>query len=150
MKIHPLLPALFLALATSFSVRADEPPAPAAAAKPATLEDQMKAMNRAFRQLKKQVADAAQNTASLALVAKMQAASLAALEFSPSLAGEMPEKDRPAFIADYKTKMQAFIATLARLETALKAGDNAAATQLVTDLNGLQRADHKEFRKPMN
>lgn len=150
MKIHPLLPALLLALSTSFSVRADEPPAPAATAKPATLEDEMKAMNRAFRQLKKQVADAAQNTASLALVAKMQAAATASLEFSPSLAAELPEKDRPAFIADYKVKMQAFIATLGRLETALKAGDNAAAGQLVTDLGGLQRADHKEFRKPMN
>jgi len=51
----------------------------------------------------------------------------------------------PAVVSDYSRRNNA---VLAKLEAALKAGDNAGAVKLVADLNGLQRTDHKEFRRP--
>lgn len=107
-------------------------------------------MNKAFKQLKKQAADATQNASSLALVAQIEKAAAASTDLIPEKAADLPEKDRAAFTADYKAKMKEFSAALAKLEAAFKAGDNDGATKLVTELNNLQRADHKEFRKPQD
>jgi soluble cytochrome b562 len=137
MKLRLFLTALLLALVASPLVRAEG----------TDLEKEMKSMGKAFKQLKKQASDAAQNTASLALVAQMQKAAANASALVPAKAADLPEKDRAAFTDSYKAKMKEFTAALAKLEEALKSGDNAAAAKLVAELASLQRADHKEFRK---
>ena len=41
-----------------------------------------------------------------------------------------------------------FIDTVGQLEDALKAADNATAVRLTRELDRLQDADHKDFRRP--
>ncbi len=143
MKLRLLVASLLIALIACPFVRADD-------GAPTPLEKDMKILGKAFRQLKKQAGDSAQNSSSLALVAQMQKAAADSVALIPAKAADLPEKDRAAFIADYKVKMQQFGDALTKLETALKAGDNAAATKLVADLNALERSGHKAFRKPQN
>jgi len=107
-------------------------------------------MNKAFRQLKKQAGDASQNASSLALVVTMEKAATAAAALTPEKAADLPEKDRAAFEAAYKAKMEKFGASLAKVEAALKAGDNATAAKLVADHGAQERAGHKDFRKPQD
>jgi len=142
MKLRLFLTALLLTVITCPLVRAEGGGTP--------LEKEMKTMNKAFKQLKKQVADASQNASSLTLVAQMEKAATASVALIPEKAADLPEKDRAAFTASYVAKMKDFSAALAKLEAAFKAGDNAGATKLLTDLGNLERADHKEFRKPQD
>lgn len=53
-----------------------------------------------------------------------------------------------AFEANFQKKMGEFIDTVDQLADALKAGDNAAAAKLTMQLDRLQDADHKDFRRP--
>jgi cytochrome c556 len=140
MKLRLFLTALLLAVVTCPLVRAEGGPA-------TDLEKEMKTMGKAFKQLKKQAGEAAQNASSLALVAQMQKAAATAIALVPEKAGDLPEKDRAAFTDSYKAKMKEFTTELSKLEAAFKAGDNAAAAKQVADLNALERKDHKEFRK---
>ncbi len=141
MKLRLFFTALLLTVITCPLVRAE-----GGGATP--LEKEMKTMNKAFKQLKKQAADASQNASSLTLVAQMAKAADTATSLVPAKAADLPEKDRAAFTASYQAKLKDFSAALAKLEAAFKAGDNAGATKLLTDLGNLERADHKEFRKP--
>lgn len=143
MKLRPFLAALLLALITYPLVRAEDGPT-------TDLEKEMKTMNKAFKQLKKQAGEAAQNASSLTLVALMEKAAVTSADLIPAKAADLPEKDRAEFTASYKASMKEFTEALAKLEAAFKAGDNAAAAKLVADLNNLQRADHKKFRKPQD
>lgn len=140
MKPRPILASLLLALSVLTPAFANEDHTP--------LDDRMSAMNKAFRQLKKQAPDASQNAASLELVAKLKKAAAASAELDPAKTAELPEADRAAFAAKYKEEMKKFLATVDRLEAAFKAGDNAEAAKLVAELGKMQRAGHKEFRKP--
>ena len=54
--------------------------------------------------------------------------------------------EQAKFVADFQTQMKNFIADIGKLEAALKAGDNDAATKLVDTLNADQRQGHTDFR----
>ncbi|MFA6962540.1 MAG: cytochrome b562 [Opitutaceae bacterium] len=141
MKLRLLLTALLIAfIASPFAHAGDEKDTP--------LEKQMGTMNRAFKQLKKQATESTLSDASLALVAQMLKAAQTSVDLIPEKAADLPEGDRAAFTAAYKEKMDKLIAVLGKLETALKAKDNAEAAKLVTELGAMQRSGHKEFRKP--
>ena len=139
MKLRLFLTSLLIALfASPFVHAAEDTP----------LEKEMSDLNKAFRQLKKQAADSTLGQASLPLVAQMEKAATASIALVPEKAADLPEGSQAAFIADYKEKMQAMVATLTKLETALKAGNTADAAKLVAELGAMQRAGHKEYRKP--
>lgn len=125
-------------------------PVNAAAADDETTEigEQMDRMNRAFRELRKQAADAGSNAASLELVATMRAAATEAAKHTPALAADLPEAKRAAFTADYREQMETFIGVLDELAAAFKAGDNAAAGELVGRLRDVQKQGHREYKKP--
>lgn len=125
-------------------------PVSAAAADDKTTEigEQMDRMNRAFRELRKQAADAGSNAASLELVATMRAAATAAVKHTPVLAADLPEAKRAAFTAGYREQMDKFIGVLDELAAAFKAGDNTAAAALVDRLRDVQRQSHREYKKP--
>ena len=143
MKLRLLLTSLVFALIISPFARAEGGDA-------SPLEKEMKTLNKAFRQLKKQAGDSTQNASSLTLVSQMEKAAAASTALVPEKAAELPEKDRAAMVAAYKEKMEKFSASLAKVEAALKAGDNATAVKLVADLGTQQREGHKEFRKPQD
>jgi len=112
------------------------------------IEKDMHKISHAYRQLRKQVKDPAQNASSLELVATIRAGAVDARTHTPLRAADVPESERAAFEAGYQKKMGEFIDTVDQLAAALKAGDNDAAARLTRELDRLQDADHKDFRRP--
>jgi soluble cytochrome b562 len=111
------------------------------------LGDKMEKLNGAYRKLGKQISDATKNEDSLAQVAIIKESAEAALKLEPAKKKDLPEAEQAKFVADYQGKMKEFIAMVGKLETALKAGDNAAAAKLVDDMKLERNADHKQFQK---
>ena len=112
------------------------------------LEMRMDRVGKAFRKLKKQVSDSAQNASSLELVATMQAAAKEAVDLTPEKAQDLPEDQRPKFIEDYKAGIKGLMDRLDQLQAALTAGKNDEAAKIVAALGDYQKKEHKEFRKP--
>ncbi|HEY5078446.1 MAG TPA: cytochrome b562 [Opitutaceae bacterium] len=164
MKIHPACLLVFaLPILTPALLAVDTPPAPpppttapasAAAAAPAPeekkteLEMRMDRMGKAFRKLKKQVADPAQNASSLLLLTTMDDAIKEALDLTPAKAQDLPEDQRAKFVEDFKAGLKGMQDEFAKLRDALTAGKNDDATKIVADIGGLEKKDHKEFRRP--
>ena len=146
-----LILTLFFPAATL--VRAEDKPAPTEE-KPGKKEEEtelgktMEKVNGAWRKLRKQAADPASNASSLELVATISAGTEKALTLQPDKAKDLPEADRPKFIEAYQAKMKEFVAKLAKLNDAFKAGDNPVAVALIKELGTLQREGHKEYKRP--
>ena len=161
MNIRSPLPLLLLFGVSSPFLSAQDAPAtppppttaPAAQAsapaddKPTDLELRMKRIGKAFRALRKQVADPTQNASSLMLVATMQDAAKEALGFTPAKAQDLPEDQRSQFIQDFQAGIKQMQDLLGKLQGALSAGKNDDAVKIVADLASLEKKDHKEFRR---
>lgn len=141
-----LVAALALALAPAPLAFAQEPPA-AAKKEHTELEDRMEKMNSAWRRLRRQVADPAQNASSLELVAIIREASKGTEKMTPTKAADIPEADRAKFLADYAAGMKKFFTQLDTLEAALKAGKTEEAQKALTDIADYQKQSHKAFKK---
>jgi hypothetical protein len=160
MKIRPslawllALPLLSPALSLAQPPAAPTPAAPNAA--PASTDDEKKTdlemrmdrMNKAFRKLKKQVADPAQNASSLELVATMQAASKEAMDLTPAKTADLPADQQAKFVDDFKAGMKGMQDEFTKLSDALTAGKNDDAVKIVAEIGDLEKKDQKEFRKP--
>ncbi len=147
MKIRFLLPVLLLAAIAVASPAADERKGEQAEVV-TELGEQMDRMSTAFRKLRRQAGDAASNESSLGYVATMRQAAEAALALTPAKAADVPEADRAKFSEGYRAQMNKLIAALGNLEAAFKAGDNATALKLVSELGALQKSGHREYKKP--
>ncbi len=112
------------------------------------IEKAMEKMAGAYRKLRRQVTDPAQNATSLELVATIKAGATEARKSTPLKAADLPEAERAAFVGNFQKKMDEFLDVAGRLEDALKAGNNEEAARLVAELGKIQKADHKEFRRP--
>ena len=110
------------------------------------LGDAMSAMNSAFKKLKRQVADPAQNEASLTLVSKLRKACVESTRHVPIKVGRLPAAEQAAAKLAYQDKMKTLIATVDELATALKAGKNDVAADILKQLHEQEEAAHKEFR----
>ena len=108
----------------------------------------MEKISGAWRKLRRQVADPASNAASLELVATIQAAAEKALTLTPARIEDVPAADREKFAGHYRQGMKEFHAEIGKLAAALQAGDNAAAQELVRKIGDLQKAGHREFKRP--
>lgn len=154
--------SLFLFASAAPIIRAEDP-APSDAPAPGTapaqkaprkknhpsteLEDRMDEMGGAYKKLRKQINDPAQNAASLALVAKIQAGTEKAIKLTPAKAADLPEADRAKFIADYQAGIKHLQGTLGKLEQALKANDNAEAAKILKEAGAEQKEGHKQFMR---
>ena len=147
MKITPRLLALLLAFVAPLApVALHAADKPQADSEGSDLEDSMSSMNGAFKKLRRQVADPAQNEASLALVAKLRKACVEAAKNLPEKIGHLPAKDQAAAKVSYADKMKEFMATVDDLTAALKAGKNDEAVKIIKDLGLQEEAGHKEFK----
>lgn len=108
----------------------------------------MDRMGKAFRKLKKQVADPAQNASSLELVATIQAAAKEALQFTPAKAEDLPEDQRAKFNEDFKAGINQLLDKLSGLKEAIAAGKNDEASRLFAEIGNFEKKEHKEFRRP--
>ncbi len=111
------------------------------------LGSKMEKLNSAYRKLGRQINDATKNEDSLAQVAIIHEMAEAALKLQPDKTKTLPEADQAKFVADFQDKMKEFIATVDKLEAALKANDNVAAAKLVDDMKTERNDDHKQFQK---
>jgi hypothetical protein len=107
----------------------------------------MEKLNGAWRKLRRQAADPASNAASLELVAVIKAGGEKALTLTPARVEDVPAADREKFVQDYQKEMKEVLVQFGKLEEAFKAGDNAAAQDLVKKIGDLQKAAHKEFKR---
>jgi len=139
-----LLAALSLALLPLPAVHAQ---AEGAKKDHTALEDRMDEINASWRRLRRQVADPAQNAASLELVAAIRKAAHGTENMKPAKLAEIPAAEQAKFLADYRAGMKKFMDLIDGLEAALKAGNNADASQAVSDLANLQKESHKAFKK---
>ncbi|HVZ66341.1 MAG TPA: cytochrome b562 [Lacunisphaera sp.] len=108
----------------------------------------MEKVGHAWRTVRKQVDNPADNAATLALVTEIQGNLEKALKLEPVRAQDVPAAERAKFVEDYRAHMKEFLGLVGKLEAALKANDNAAAADLVKKMGATQREDHKEFRRP--
>lgn len=111
------------------------------------LTDQMEKIGGAYRKLGNLVKDPTKNAEALAQVAIIKEAAMAGLKFEPAKKADVPAADQAKFVADFQAKMKEFLATVDKLETALKANDSAAAAKLVDDMKTERNDDHKQFQK---
>ncbi len=146
MKLRLLTVSLLSALLTSSFVFAQEKKmGPKEDQTP--LGEQMEKIGGAYRKLGRQINDASKNADSLALVATIKAAAAEALKFEPAKKADIPAADQAKFVSDFQAKLKEFAATVDKLETALKANDNATAAKLVDEMK-MERSDgHKAFEK---
>jgi soluble cytochrome b562 len=129
------------------------PAAPAVTAAPddekkTELELRMDRVGKAFRKIRKQVADPTQNASSIDLASKMMAALKEAEDLTPEKAADLPEDQRPKFISDFKDGIKAMEDEVSKLSDALTAGKNDDAAKIVADMFAMEKKDHKEFKKP--
>lgn len=148
MKLRLLFLTLICAL-TSLPVLRAEDAAPKPAAKEETeLDRVMERLNKAYGKVRRQVADATKNADSLAQVAIMKAAAEEAAKLEPKWKADKPADEQAKFVAAYQAKMKDTIAEIAKLEEALKAGNNEEAAKIFGTVRDAQKAGHKEFKKP--
>lgn len=144
MKRSFSLIALLFALIAAPAIRAEEKSG--GAGEDSDLHDSMEAMNGSFRKLRRQVADPAQNEASLALVEKLSKATKEAADDLPEIISKLPAEAQAAAKASYADKMKELSATIEELGAALKAGKNDEAVKIIEELRLQQEAGHREFR----
>jgi len=147
----PLLPKALRAEDTPAAAPAPAVvPAPAGAPaeeKKTDLELRMDKIGKAFRKLRKQVADPTQNESSLDLLKTMQDAAKEAVTFTPEKAADLHADQRAKFTDDFKAGIQDLQGRFAKLQAALEAGKNDDAQAIVKDLVDFEKKEHKEFKK---
>lgn len=148
MKNLLLCVALAVSPALLFAQDAAKPKAEKHSHDETPLGETMDKLNGAWRKLRRQAADAAQNASSLELLATVKAAAEKSLTFTPDLAKDIPADKRAKFIEGYQTKMKEVIASFGKLEALLKAGDNPGAVELIAKIAAMQKEGHKEYKRP--
>ena len=111
------------------------------------MTESMEKISGAFRRVRRMVNSADNNAQVLELLATMRTEAVAASKHTPMMAADIPEAGRAKFVEDFKARMAEFIAAIEKTEAAVKAGDNTTAASLVSDLAGMQKAGHKDFKK---
>jgi cytochrome c556 len=151
MKTRILALITSLLLATAVVSQADETQPPGEhgrhSKKPETeLGQKMEKMSGAFRRLRRQVSDPAQNEDSLQRVAVLKEQAVAAAKLEPEKAASLPEADRKKMVEGFRAKMNDLIEEIDRLEAALKAGRNEEAAKIVRNLGAMQKEGHHDYR----
>jgi len=93
-KLHLLLAVMLIAPAIVFAQPKKDRP-------DTDIEKAMEMMSGAYRKLRRQVTDPAQNAASLELVATIKAGVTEARKHTPLKAADLPEPERAAFVENY-------------------------------------------------
>ena len=110
------------------------------------LEDQMSAMNKAWRSIRRQIKDPAKNASTIKLVQKVKVAAEKSAKLTPILANDLKGAEKKKFMAGYQKGMKHTVALIGDLEAALKAGDNKGAEAIVGKLNDARKKGHENYK----
>jgi len=133
-----ILAAFILGMQPGVSLRADD--------HETELGGKMKIIGKSVKALKGQIADATKQQSTIDLLEAAKNAANDAKKLSPEKTKDVPEADRPKFLADYQVQMDKLIEDLGKIEDAVKAGKYDDATKLYGDLNTIKRDGHKQFQ----
>ncbi len=111
------------------------------------MEKEMSAMNKAYKALKKTIADPASKDANLKLIAEIKKTTETSTKMEPKTAADQPAAGKAAFLEKFKAQMAAFSKEVAALEAAVTAGNTAAAEASFAKLNDLKKKGHEDFKK---
>ena len=140
-RVRTVLMCGVLMLAYPLASRAQD-----AATGPKRPQADMMAMDKVFRALNAQVKDPAQNAASLAALAQMQAATVAAKDGMPPLVAALPAAEQAARVVEYKKEMLKLLRQELDLEEQLLDGNNAKAAETLAAMQATQQEGHRGFR----
>jgi len=110
------------------------------------LEDEMSAMNKAWRSIRRQIKDPAKNESTLKLVAKVKGHAEKSAKLTPTLADEKSGSDKKKFVEGYQKAMKKTVGLISQLEAALKSGDNAKAEEIVGKINDARKHGHDKYK----
>lgn len=110
------------------------------------LGEEMSAMNKAWRTIKRSASDATQNEANVKRMDEVIKATVAATDMIPVLADEQPEEKRQAFIDAFEKEMKASLADLESLRAIFAAGENDRTAGLIKQIDDQKKKGHKEFK----
>jgi len=139
MKLKHLLTALFAAAILAAPVMAADDETP--------LDKEMEKANKAYKLVKRNLADAAQKEANVAKIAEVKASFEKAADLEPAKAKDIPAADKAKFVADYKAAIKDAIKDLDALKAAIEAGKTDEAAKLIEKLDGDKKEGHKKFKK---
>jgi len=107
----------------------------------------MKAINRGFRELRRQLDDPERTQANLALIAEIKEQVKGARKEEPSKTSGLPESERGPFLEAFRTLLDEVVSTLDELEIAVKANKSEEASALVNKLNEQKKKGHNKFQE---
>lgn len=111
------------------------------------LEEQMEAMNKSWKTVRRAVKDPSQYASAAGLVAEMIEHANKATEMEPALLAEVEGAEaKREFVEGYRKGMKATVEMLGQLKVALEAGDQASAEELVGKLNDARKKGHKDYK----
>ena len=110
------------------------------------LEDEMSAMNKAWRSIRRQIKDSSKNESTLALVAKVKKAAQESTKLTPIRAGDFSGDEKKKFMEGYQKAMKRTTGLISQLEAALESGDNAGAEEIVAKINDARKHGHEKYK----
>jgi len=109
------------------------------------LEKQMVVVEDGVKALRRSTRDPSRVAESLATLATVQAAALAAKQEVPVMAAAIPEGEREAFVKGYRKEMVIFVTSLLELETALLDGDADVIKAAYRTVHDMEDSGHDRF-----
>lgn len=111
-----------------------------------SLENNMKAMNRAFKTIGRQIDDATKDESTLKLVSDLQAATAAAKGQLPDQLAKLEGEAKAKAAADYRKQMMQALKEAIELEEALVGGNREGAKAAYAKIDQQMKEGHKAYR----
>lgn len=109
------------------------------------LEDHMHAIEDEVKALRRLLRDPSKAPESLAALAKLQTAVVAAKSASPRMLQRVPQADRAKFLTDYRREMVVLLERSLAIERALLDGKSEQALAAFEELRALEEPAHARF-----
>jgi len=141
LRIGIVIPIFTLLLPISFAMEESHQEGVSAVA------GHMKAINKSFRELRRHLDEPDRAEANLALIETMKKRLLDAGTERPLKTSDLAESEQASFLGAYQKMLDEAVATLGKLETAVKEKKWEEANLLVQQLNKTKKAGHDKFQK---
>lgn len=116
------------------------------AAKPeASLHDEMEALEKSFKALRRSIRDEAQVAASLQNICDLQAAVLKCKLLQPPMIAGVPAEEQAAFIIAYRKEMLTLLKASIEMEEALLDGRHDETRAIYKKIHDTEESGHEKF-----
>ena len=136
LAVFPLI-AVVLSMGIALGLAQDES---------STVASQMKAINKNFRELRRQLKDPAMKEANLALIQDVKMNLKKAKNGEPSKTASLPQSERGPFLDAYRALLDEVISNVEKLEQAVNDDQWDQAEALVEKLNEQKKLGHSKFQ----